>query len=360
MKDRLQSALTALAPYLEDVLVTNEIGVSRLGLWACNAPVAQRCLRINGDVAIVPRTDGRSEYLALEGMGLAPQPLNDVLLGGDGPDNRKETGSALDDASLVLPVPSRDLSLGLIAAAIHSARDGAVILVAGTKDQGIDTIAKRLRERGIELEKRSKAHAIALRFTTAKALLADWLTPCLPSDFEAGDGRTWRTAPGVFSHGRLDRGTLVLRNHLPKLSAKVADFGGGWGALVPTIFKRGGAHVHMFEASATALHFARHNLADLAGDSLTLHWHDLVGEPVGQTFDHVVMNPPFHTGKITSANLGAAFIGTAHTSLKPGGTLTLVANVHLGYEHSLADKFGNCEELAREDGFKVLRAFRKR
>ncbi|MEN0087886.1 MAG: class I SAM-dependent methyltransferase [Pseudomonadota bacterium] len=371
MKDRLQAALTALDPFLDDALEAmasdpeNDGACPSIGLWECPGALARNCLAAVPNLTVSARNDGRGPHLAMVEAGARATLLHDALQS-SGANHAAPNVDAndesvdFDSAAIVLPVPSRELTFGLIAAASRNAAPGAPILMAGTKDQGIETVAKRLKERGINVEKRSKAHAIALRFTVPHDVLEDWMAPCQASEFEETADRIWVTAPGVFSHGRIDRGSLVLRKHMPTLSNRVADFGGGWGALVPTLLERGAARVDLFEESATALHLAKLNLADLPADKVAFHWHDLVAEPMGQTFDHVVMNPPFHTGKTTSANLGAAFIDAAHRALRPGGSLTLVANVHLGYEHTLAGKFGNCEQLAREDGFKILRAFRKR
>lgn len=356
MKDRLQAALTAIDPFLQEALADLPER-SALGLWACPAAVAQRCLAVGGDVQLAARVDGRTDFLALQKLGVSPETLPQSLFSLSA---EPSTSEALETVAIVLPVSSRELTLGLVAAASQRVQPGGTLLMAGTKDQGMDTVAKRLREKGIEVEKRSKAHAIALRFKIPGDELKDWLDLCRQVPFQDRNGQVWHTAPGAFSHGRIDRGTQVLRDHMPQLSKQVADFGGGWGALVPALFDHGATNVTLFEASALAVDLAKQNLSDRQEDQLTVQWRDVVAEDLGGSFDHVVMNPPFHSGKMTDKNLGATFISTAHKTVKPGGTLTLVANVHLGYEHVLASVFGNCEELARVDGFKILHAYRKR
>ncbi|MEO0496422.1 MAG: methyltransferase [Pseudomonadota bacterium] len=373
MKDRLQAALTALGPFVDDVLNAMEIHARTagtrpsLGLWECPPALAERAIAKIPGLTVSARNDGRGAHIEMVKAGAQSSVLPSILHEALSPHLAANSASAggvgksgKDAAAIVFPVPSRELTFGLIAAASLSAVPGAPVLVAGTKDQGMSTILKRLKERGIEVEKRSKAHAIALRFTAVQGLLDDWLTACEPKEFESENGQMWTTAPGVFSHGRVDRGSLLLRKHLPELSRKVADFGGGWGALAPALLEKGAKRVDLFEASALAALLAKQNLAEIPDEKLSVHWHDLLVEQVDQTFDHIVMNPPFHTGKITSKNLGAQFIAVAHKALKPGGTLTLVANVHLGYEHVLAANFGNCQELARQDGFKILTALRRR
>ncbi|MEO0636205.1 MAG: methyltransferase [Pseudomonadota bacterium] len=366
MKDRLTSALTALETMLPDAVSWDALseGVGsdeasgssvRVGLWACPLEVAQLVKRFAPAAYLAPRTDSRTDFNRFAMVGLEAQSLR--------PDVaelvEQKTHAPRDQAAIIFPVSSKSLTLGLVAAAVEMTEAGAPVLMAGTKDQGMDSVAKRLRELGLSVEKRSKAHAVALQFSASHGQMSHWIEECRPSHFLDENGRKWSTCPGVFSHGRIDRGSRVLRDHMPALSGAVADFGAGWGALAPSILGAGADEVCLHEASAMACELARDNL-QLEGDQVSASWCDLEAEGVNQTFNHVVMNPPFHSGKLTRSSLGGAFIKRAHEALKPGGSLTLVANVHLGYEHVLSDLFGQSEQLARQDGFKVLRAVRKR
>ena len=53
------------------------------------------------------------------------------------------------------------------------------------------------------------------------------------------DGR-FRTAPGMFSHDRIDAGSRLLAECLPETAkGAAADFGAGWGYLVGACLRKG-------------------------------------------------------------------------------------------------------------------------
>jgi 16S rRNA (guanine1207-N2)-methyltransferase len=72
--------------------------------------------------------------------------------------------------------------------------------------------------------------------------------------------------------------------------------------------------------------------------------------------EHVVMNPPFHTGRDADPALGVGFIGAAARMLSPAGVLWLVANRHLPYDRSLTTLFREVQEIGGDAAFRVMRA----
>jgi 16S rRNA (guanine1207-N2)-methyltransferase len=56
--------------------------------------------------------------------------------------------------------------------------------------------------------------------------------------------------------------------------------------------------------------------------------------------------------------LGRAFVVAAARLLAPSGQLWMVANRHLAYESTLAEAFGEVQEIAGDNRFKILRAAR--
>ena len=84
------------------------------------------------------------------------------------------------------------------------------------------------------------------------------------------------------------------------------------------------------------------------------HWSD-VANGVGECFDAIVCNPPFHAlGRGERPDIGRAFIASAATALKPGGVLWLVANRHLPYEEALSEGFASLRIVAQQGGFKIV------
>ena len=150
----------------------------------------------------------------------------------------------------------------------------------------------------------------------------------------------------------------MLAEALPAdLRGRVADFGAGWGYLSLQVLARCRqvTALDLYEADARALALADDNLAD-AHLPVHCHWHD-VARGVGERFDAIVCNPPFHAlGRGDRPDIGRAFIAAAANALKQGGQLWLVANRHLPYEQALGDGFVQVNTIAQSGGFKIVHA----
>lgn len=180
-----------------------------------------------------------------------------------------------------------------------------------------------------------------------------------------GDGR-FISRPGVFAWDRIDPASALLADCLPReLSGRGADLGAGFGMLSVELIERcaGVTSLDLFEADARALALCEVNLAAAnlrrTGGPVPsqLHWHD-VTRGVPGSYDFIVSNPPFHETRKDDPSLGRAFIVRAAQSLRPGGSLWLVANRHLPYEPTLAANFSSVREVRVQHGFKVLHATR--
>ena len=246
---------------------------------------------------------------------------------------------------VVLP-RARDDARRLIAHAV-AASDGPVV-IDGQKTDGIDSVLKELRPRGEGGEALSKAHGKIAVFTGLDC--ADWRG----TGDAVIDGR-FHTAPGVFSADSVDPGSELLARALPKaLKGRVADLGAGWGYLSDAILSREGVEtLDLVEADCVALAMAEKNISDLRA---RFHWADARTFRPEAPLDHVVTNPPFHTGRKADASLGQAFIRQAATILRPKGALWLVANRHLPYEAVLKDAFAETRVLDETSSYKLFHA----
>ncbi|WP_274626207.1 class I SAM-dependent methyltransferase [Arvimicrobium flavum] len=268
-------------------------------------------------------------------------------------------------AALVLCGRHRGLNELRVADALERTGPGALIVVAGGKEDGVASLRKRLSGSFAVEGSLSKYHGVALWLRrpadpqpAIEALRAENGSVLVEGRFTA--------APGMFSHDRVDAGSKLLAQHLPaELAGKVADFCAGWGYLAVEVAERCRKvkSLDLYEADFASLEAARANLgAALAGSPAAptagFYWHDLVVEPVAERYDAIVMNPPFHTGRAAEPGLGQALIGAAARALKPGGQLLVVANRQLPYEASLSGAFSAVQKLAEDQGFKVLRAKR--
>lgn len=169
------------------------------------------------------------------------------------------------------------------------------------------------------------------------------------------------TVPGIFSAEKIDTGSKLLAEVLGEESwyGSVADLGAGYGFLsyaILTTKRQKMKKLCLYELDYRALECAKLNLTELS-DRVDYHWVDVTRSiPHERPFDMVIMNPPFHEAQDASFELGKTFIKQAATILKPGGTLYLVANLHLPYEKEIQEQFRSHRLLREENGFKLFLA----
>lgn len=243
---------------------------------------------------------------------------------------------------------AKKLARELIAGAIVASRGGPVI-VDGQKTDGVDSVLKACRSMGGMVDGViSKAHGkvFVLNGGDFSAWAAD-NTPTIVDGF--------RTKAGVFSAGGIDPGSAALIAALPDdLAGSVADLGAGWGYLSHEVLKSPRVtQCHLIEAEHLALECARQNINDPRAQ---FHWADAIEFQADAPYDHVVTNPPFHTGRAADPNIGRGFIAAAFRLLRPSGSLWLVANRHLPYEQNLSAAFDTVEQIGSSSAFKVFRA----
>lgn len=228
--------------------------------------------------------------------------------------------------------------------------DGA-IWIDGQKTDGSDSLLREIRKRGRVGTVISKAHGKL--FEVLEGDFSDWAQA--PRQNAAG---FW-TAPGSFSADGIDPGSDLLARALPEgMTGRAVDLGGGWGYLTSRLCAQEGlTEIDLVEAEAASLECARRNIDDAR---VAFHWADARHFRPERPADHVVMNPPFHTGRDADPGLGRAFIAAAAACLAPSGGLWLVANRHLPYESVLNESFARVTELPGAPAFKLYHAQRPR
>jgi len=265
---------------------------------------------------------------------------------------------------LVLPPRQREEARALLAKACMAVAPGGIVIAAVANDEGAKSREADLKQLAGSVTTLSKHHCRVFwthpEVAFDAALLAQWARADMPRIQRSGEvpGGEFRTRPGVFAWDRVDAASKMLAEALPAdLRGRVADFGAGWGYLSLQVLARcmQVTSLDLYEADARALALADDNLAD-AHLPVHCHWHD-VARGVGERFDAIICNPPFHAlGRGDRPDIGRAFIAAAANALRQGGQLWLVANRHLPYEQALDDGFVQVDTIAQSGGFKIVHA----
>ena len=239
-----------------------------------------------------------------------------------------------------------------LALALRALAHGAPFTILAPKGAGGSRLSGELEGFGCTVDDRPKAHHRICNGQRPETLAG------VEEAVAAGAPRLepslglW-TQPGVFSWDRLDPGTALLMEALPRLSGKGADLGCGIGVLAhPVLASDAVTDLALIDIDRRAIEAARRNAADprvrhIWADARTIALERL---------DFVVMNPPFHAAGEEDKGLGVAFIRKAAAGLRTGGHLWMVANKHLPYEAALKAAFKRVTPLAEANGFKVLLA----
>lgn len=242
-----------------------------------------------------------------------------------------------------------------LAMALARTRPGALIAAACSKKDGGGSLRRRMEEH-LSLDGHASKHHGTVFWLRRPKALDEGTISALEGGSPRADG--FATAAGGFSDDGIDPGSALLAGCLPDdLGGRVADFAAGWGYLSVAVARRCRqvSAIDLFEAHHASLEAARGNMATLAPHvEARFFWHDLLGEPVTQRYDAIVMNPPFHRGRAAEPDMGRAMIAVAAGALKRRGRLLLVANRQLPYERTLEDHFPTCGALRRDAAFKVL------
>lgn len=160
------------------------------------------------------------------------------------------------------------------------------------------------------------------------------------------------TSSGVFSKGKIDRGTLVLAENISmKKNSKILDIGCGIGVLGIVAAKLFNANVVMSDISKRAVMLVKMNIK-LNNAKAKIYEGNLY-EPIKQNdFDVILSNPPQTAGKEICFKL----IEQSKNYLKNNGSLQLVARHNKGgktLSKKMQEVFGNVKVIAKTAGYWV-------
>ena len=198
-------------------------------------------------------------------------------------------------------------------------------------------------------------------FSPQTSLLSAHQLESFPSHPQTVNGQSLQflTSRGVFARDGIDEGTRILLHHWmaqapPEFAGRIADLGCGWGAVAAFVAARfSQSQVYAVDINPRAAQVCAHNLSRNELTNCAVWTGDGLAATRAECFDDILCNPPIRAGNAAIARL---FEG-AHQSLKPRGELWVVIRTAQGaksWAKRLNERFGNCETVALDKGYRVL------
>jgi 16S rRNA (guanine1207-N2)-methyltransferase len=267
--------------------------------------------------------------------------------------------AAADTVVLVLPREKQRLQF-LLHAISAGMTDQARLWLVGENAAGIKSAGRHLDAFFAAVNKLDAARHCGL----FEARLPRRETPFEPNDYaeewsfeQAGRSLRIISLPGVFAHGRLDAGSRMLLDNLPRLdlAGRVLDFACGSGVIgLAALAENPQLDLTMSDSSAAALESARRSL-DANGLQARLVASDGLAEVQG-SFDWILSNPPFHRGVRNELDIAARFFRETGTFLAQNGKIVIVCNRHLPYPGWLEQYFHQVQQLDGDNEYRVILA----
>jgi len=264
-----------------------------------------------------------------------------------------ESDVAHDLVIIQFPKSKAELTFTLAMVAASLSKE-CLVLVVGENKSGIKSLDKLTTQQLADCAKVDSArHCLLFAANMLPAqesfILESWLKPY---SFSINETVIKVVAlPGVFSQNRLDIGTQVLLENLPKkVTGDLLDFGCGAGVIASyygKVFPN--ANLHLLDVSALALYSAQKtlNLNNLTGQVFPSNsLSDVKGK-----YDYVISNPPFHQGLKTNYLATETFLSKIKPHLKPRGHVIVIANSFLRYQPIMEEEIGRTQVLAKKKGF---------
>jgi 16S rRNA (guanine1207-N2)-methyltransferase len=267
------------------------------------------------------------------------------------------------DHIVIYQSKAKELLDYLLAAVLPLLKEGGRVWLVGDNKSGVKSSMKRLEVGLDEVGKHDGAKHCLLysgfkRRPAKPFVFEDWIVTWKQD--VAGQSVTLCSLPGVFGHGKLDKGTELFLNQLNQhrfisdvANARILDFGCGDGILSLWLHNKTGAHITALDDSALALKATELTFAaNQLSDAVTLIASNGLSEVKGR-FNYVVSNPPFHKGVNTDYSIAESFFMTIKQHLTLNGELFVVANDFLRYPPMLDAALGSHTRLFRDKGYAI-------
>jgi len=302
---------------------------------------------------------------------LAQQALRDNLLANGYPADQVKTNSGIDLPSVavdcvLIKVPK---TLALLEHQLHRLRGilhrDSCIIAAG--------MARSIHTSTLEL-----FESILGPTTTTRAIkksrlilverdhsLNEGQSP-YPDSYELEVDRCYQILnhASLFSRDRLDQGSRLLIEHLPVDPdyRRIVDLGCGNGVigLVAAAFNPA-ASLTFCDESYMAIASAEANFRAAFAQARDAEFRvgDCLQDVADNSQNLVLINPPFHQQHSVGDAIAWRMLKDARRVLEQDGELRVVGNRHLGYHAKLKKLFGNCETIASNKKFVILKAVKR-
>ncbi|MCZ6633705.1 MAG: class I SAM-dependent methyltransferase [bacterium] len=235
---------------------------------------------------------------------------------------------------------------------------GGCFFLAGRKDRGVESYAKRLKAVFGRVDKVGQAGRTRIYCArkSQPSPACDGVDTRYVFDIHDLSGGPYRfeTRAGVFSRDGLDPGTRFLIEQVPFAQyTRMLDLGCGCGAIGIVGAKQvPKGSVTLVDVDLRSIHCALKNLGFNGVDNARVLVGDGFAPLEGEAYDLIVSNPPFHEGNAT----GHDFIDGAAKHLVSEGDLWMVVMRAEPYRKRMEIQFEAVEEVGQRDGYTVLRA----